>query len=230
MKLSQYISLSIILILGYGCTSNAPVTKKLTQQQRVEHMLELEFWRTYDPALGYVPRERLRVAVLQTRAMQQAMIERRAPDDLIPKFNERGPNDIGGRTRAIFVDMRDADGKKVWVGSVSGGLYVTEDITVGRPDWKNVDDYLENLSVSSIVQDFDDHNIMYMGTGEGYGGGIARGVGIFKSVDGGVTWELLSSTENSAFRFTRSMAIQPETGFVYAATGTGGVLQSKDGG
>jgi len=229
MTLSHKLSVVIIFVLGLGCTNRPPVLEKMTVEKRIEHALQEEFMRTYDPALGYVPKERMREALRQTRAMQKAIVERRSSGELAPKFNERGPNDIGGRTRAIHVDRRDAEGKKVWVGSVSGGLYVTEDITVGQPIWKSVDDYLDNLSVSSIVQDFDDPNIMYMGTGEGYGG-IARGLGIFKSLDGGVTWKLLESTESSAFRYTRSMAIQPETGFLYAATGSGGVLVSEDGG
>jgi hypothetical protein len=43
-------------------------------------------------------------------------------------FEERGPRNIGGRTRTIMFDPNDPSGKKVWAGSVSGGLWVTNNI------------------------------------------------------------------------------------------------------
>lgn len=43
-------------------------------------------------------------------------------------YTERGPRNVGGRTRTIMVDPNDPTGKKVWAGSVSGGLWVTENI------------------------------------------------------------------------------------------------------
>ncbi len=41
---------------------------------------------------------------------------------------ERGPNNIGGRTRAILIDPNDPSGRKVWAGSVSGGLWLANNI------------------------------------------------------------------------------------------------------
>lgn len=41
---------------------------------------------------------------------------------------ERGPNNIGGRTRTVMVDPNIASGKKVWAGAVGGGLWKTTDI------------------------------------------------------------------------------------------------------
>lgn len=43
-------------------------------------------------------------------------------------WQERGPNNVGGRTRAIMIDPNDPSGKTIWAGSVSGGLWKTEDI------------------------------------------------------------------------------------------------------
>ena len=52
-------------------------------------------------------------------------------DELL-QWEERGPNNVGGRTRAIMFDPNDnANGyKKVWAGGVSGGLWYNNDITV----------------------------------------------------------------------------------------------------
>ncbi len=39
------------------------------------------------------------------------------------KWEERGPRNIGGRTRTILVDPWNSSGKELWAGSVSGGLW-----------------------------------------------------------------------------------------------------------
>jgi photosystem II stability/assembly factor-like uncharacterized protein len=44
------------------------------------------------------------------------------------EYTERGPRNIGGRTRTFLVDPNDPSGKKIWAGSVSGGLWVTGNI------------------------------------------------------------------------------------------------------
>jgi len=41
---------------------------------------------------------------------------------------ERGPNNVGGRTRTIIVDPNDVTGKTIWAGSVAGGLWKTTNI------------------------------------------------------------------------------------------------------
>ncbi len=41
---------------------------------------------------------------------------------------ERGPNNVGGRTRTIMVDPNDVSGKTIWAGSVAGGLWKTTNI------------------------------------------------------------------------------------------------------
>lgn len=43
-------------------------------------------------------------------------------------WNERGPRNIGGRTRTILQDPNDPAGRRFWAGSVSGGLWFINDI------------------------------------------------------------------------------------------------------
>ncbi len=43
-------------------------------------------------------------------------------------WEERGPSNIGGRTRTLLFDPNDKTGKKIWAGNVSGGLWVVENI------------------------------------------------------------------------------------------------------
>jgi len=49
-------------------------------------------------------------------------------DDYTLVFKEEGPNNIGGRSRSIMLDPNDPTKKKIWAGSVSGGLWVAQNI------------------------------------------------------------------------------------------------------
>ena len=60
---------------------------------------------------------------------------------------EHGPDNVGGRCRAIVVDKDDIN--HVFAGSVSGGLFES----FNRANfWQPVDEFNENLSVSSQVE------------------------------------------------------------------------------
>ena len=43
-------------------------------------------------------------------------------------WEERGPKNVGGRTRALMVDPNDPTQRKFWTGGVSGGLWYTNNI------------------------------------------------------------------------------------------------------
>ena len=101
-----------------------------------------------------------------------------------------GPGNIGGRIRTIAVSP--SNGNVMWLGSVGGGIWKTIN---GGASWSPVDDFMGNLSISSIVIDPLNQNVMYAGTGEGFFNQDAlRGYGVFKSTDGGATWNFLTST------------------------------------
>jgi len=69
-----------------------------------------------DPALGYAPTERLR----SIREMISQQNSNKAIQGV--SWQERGPNNIGGRTRSLMYDPNDITKKKVWAGGVSGGF------------------------------------------------------------------------------------------------------------
>jgi len=147
-----------------------------------------EFQMTVDPSLGVVPRDRLVKALKIARERREDIALR---SGIVPLYwEERGPDNVGGRTRAILIDANDASGSTVWAGSVSGGLWRTTNIDAANPNWIPANDLFQNLSVSSIVQDPADPNNLFFGTGECWGNFDAvRGLGIWRSTDGGVSWE-----------------------------------------
>lgn len=144
-------------------------------------------------------------------------------------WDERGPTNIGGRTRAILFDPNDATNKAFFAGGVGGGLWYTNDVTVGSPTWTLVSPTFGNVAISCIVDDPSDPQILYYGTGEGYPNADAqRGAGIYKSTDGGASWAVLPSTLTSSFLFVIRMDVDDD-GNLYAGTKSG-LHKSTDGG
>lgn len=186
----------------------------------------LEFEKTRDPKTNSVPFEKL----LEARAYMESLASDAGPIPGIT-WNERGPNNVGGRTRAILVDLNDTTYKTVWAGGVAGGLWKSTDITQLDPNWVNADDFYDNLAISCIVQNTLNPQEIYFGTGEGWHNVDAvRGLGIWKSTNGGNSFTHLSSTNNSSFYRVQKMVIHPVTGDVYAATRDNGVMKSTNGG
>ncbi|MBG7613634.1 T9SS type A sorting domain-containing protein [Polaribacter sp. BAL334] len=115
-------------------------------------------------------------------------LQQRTPGDGIDNsWIERGPNNVGGRTRMVLFDPNDVTHKRVFAGGVSGGLWVNNDITDENSSWTRVG-IDENLSVTCMAVDPNNSQIMYLGTGEVHTPDQALGNGIWKSIDGGNTW------------------------------------------
>ncbi|MEL6589775.1 MAG: hypothetical protein AAFQ68_06835, partial [Bacteroidota bacterium] len=208
-----------------------PVPGKLPKQERIDRAMEMEFELTKDPATNTVPRERLLPAWEEAKRRMELNASSTRSQITEMQWEERGPINVGGRTRAVLIDANDPTGNTIWTGGVSGGLFKTTNIVSNDPQWQPINDLFQNLSVTAIVQDPTNPNNLYFGTGEGWFNTDAlRGLGIWKSSDGGNTWAQLPSTANNAFFFyTQDMAIDAN-GVVFAATREGGLQRSTDGG
>ena len=204
--------------------------RAIPKRDRPDLAAEQDFLLTMDPATGTVPRERLWEADRVARDLQRAAEARGGGPLVTEAWEERGPTNVGGRTRALMFDPNDPTGKKAWAGGVAGGLWYNDDVTSLSSSWNPVNDFWANLAVVSIAYDPTDTQVMYAGTGEGYFNlDAVRGAGIFKTTDGGATWDLLPATQTSSFYFTMKLAVHPTTGDVYAATGSG-IFRSQDDG
>ncbi len=142
---------------------------------------------------------------------------------------QRGPGNVGGRTRSIIVDPSDGTGKTWFAGAVSGGIWKTTD---GGNSWQIISPDLPNLAIASLCMAPSNTNVIYAGTGEGfYNIDAVRGNGIFKSTDKGITWTQITSTKDkSGFYYVNSLVVSHSNENILWVATNKGIVKSLDGG
>ncbi|MFO0803072.1 MAG: VCBS repeat-containing protein [Gemmataceae bacterium] len=117
---------------------------------------------------------------------------------------ENGPGGNTARMNAIAVDPSDPSGNTVYVGAASGGLWKTNNFltqNANGPTYVPLGDGapaygLNVVSIAVFPRNNDPlQSIIFALTGEGDTG--TPGVGVLRSMDGGRTWNVLDSTNNT---------------------------------
>jgi len=165
--------------------------------------LERQWELTMNPEMGRPTPEKLRV--IQKEMHRQFQTKGVPGTNSIP-WIERGPGNVGGRTKAVMFDPNDPTHKKVFAGGVSGGLWINDDITNVNSEW-HITGLPHNLAVSSITYDPNNPQNMFVGTGESYTGGAVNGNGIWRSTDGGNTWHHVFGGQNGTAEFVSNATL-----------------------
>ncbi|HKQ56415.1 MAG TPA: T9SS type A sorting domain-containing protein [Candidatus Eisenbacteria bacterium] len=211
---------------------------------------EMEFLMLRDPRTNEIPRRIRKLEMLFARNLptrrelnNQARAQGGPPLEIL-EWIERGPNNVGGRTRAFAIDV--ASSTTLLAGSVGGGIWKT--VNDGA-SWSLRTAPAQIHGTTCIAQDkrAGKTNVWYVGTGEIRGsttnqtrwGSLYLGDGIFKSTNNGDSWTLLPSTSTGTpqtadpFDFVINVATSPTAPIaeehVYAATFRG-VYRSINGG
>lgn len=106
---------------------------------------------------------------------------------LIKNLNIRnvGPANMSGRITAIEVERRDP--KTIYLGAASGGVWKSEN---GGTAWEPIFDDQPTQNIGALAIDQSNPSTIWVGTGEGNPrNSMNLGMGLFKSVDGGRSWE-----------------------------------------
>ncbi len=185
-----------------------------------------QFYRQRAYPLGTIPREAVQ------RARQQA---RRLHEQYASRLRERtwtpgGPENIGGRVTALAVDPTNP--QVIYLGAADGGIWKSTD---GGAHWQPVADDLPSLSIGALAVGPD--GTVYVGTGEANSSGDSYdGTGLYRSQDGGQTWQYLGLGRT---RHIGRIVIHPQNpqvlyvaamGALYSPDSSRGVYRSTDGG
>ena len=144
-----------------------------------------------------------------------------------------GPAAMGGRI-ADIVAAQEGPRLTIYVGSASGGVWKSSD---GGTTFKPVFDKQSALSIGSLAIDPSNPQTVWVGTGESWvRNSVSVGTGIYRSRDGGDTWENLGLTDSEHLS---RIVIHPKDGNTVYACALGhlwnsnqerGVFKTTDGG
>jgi photosystem II stability/assembly factor-like uncharacterized protein len=165
-----------------------------------------------------------------------------AEEDQGPGFNEAtfkglamrsvGPAFMSGRIADIAIDPTDPSTWYVAVGS--GGVWKTENAST---TWEPVFDNEGSYSIGCITLDPNDPNTVWVGTGENVSGRhVGYGDGIYRSRDGGQSWENMGLEDSEHIGMIRVDPRDSNTIFVaaqgplWSGGGDRGLYKSTDGG
>ena len=244
------IFLTVIIFLS-SCQNDPVLADKATKNHSntekgfsdYEGALLYEFNMTRDPNTGKIP-EGIRKAELdqakQIFDLQSSQTNRPA---LLNSYIFQGPNNLGGRTRALAYDVRfDGSSNRIIVaGGVSNGIFKTID---NGATWVRKSPIGDLFTVSALAQDprVGFRDTWYYAGGEWTGnstsgfGASYRGKGVFKSTDNGETWSHLPASNTGVLEafdhradYVSKIVIDPTTGNVYMAA-LDAIYRSTDGG
>ena len=203
-------------------TEKTPITQK---QQYAQERLEYELQFQRDPQTGEIPRDQKELELEMSIGQLRNQDATRSSENV---YVNRGPSNLGGRTRTLAIDVSDASGNTILAGGVSGGVFRS---TNGGQSWSKVSSNGEIHNVTAIAQDprEDFQNIWYYATGEFFGNsatvgsGQYLGQGVWRSEDGGSSWEQIPQTNSnfvnfdSFFDFNHALAVSPLNGDLFIA-------------
>ncbi len=162
-------------------------------------------------------------------------------ENVAPLLSGQYLNQVVGAIQAVAVSPTNAD--LMYVGTVNGGIWRTNNATAANPTWTPLTDNLPSLSIGAIALDPTDPSGQTIVAGVGrtsdyYREGSATLTGILRSTDGGVTWSQLagSGTVTLTNKNISGIAVRGNTILVSVDNATSGsyndvgIFRSTDGG
>jgi photosystem II stability/assembly factor-like uncharacterized protein len=150
------------------------------------------------------------------------------------QWQEAGPTNIGGRMTAVV--SHPLHPERIWAGAAGGGVWASGD---GGKTWTGLWHKQPSLNIGSLALDPHEPDTIYCGTGEANLSADSHpGVGMFRSLNGGQSWQLLAASESVGIpRRIGVIVVDPFDasrlfigGVGHAITEASGLFRSTDGG
>jgi len=187
------------------------------------------FWQHMVDEKGYIPSSKELWEAYENK-VNGAMVPNPISD-----WTSIGPNRPGtiagalsgtGRVNTVEVDPNDPN---IWyAGSPAGGVWKSTDAGL---NWVNLNEDFPQIGVSGIAIDPNNSDIVYIATGDD-DGSDSFSVGVFKSLDGGQTWNEtgLNLFNTNINTLMNEIVVDPTNSDIIWVGTTSGLQKSTDGG
>ena len=143
-----------------------------------------------------------------------------------------GPSGQGGRINAVDVLVHDPD--VIYVGAAAGGVWRSRN---GGTTWEPIFDDQAVQSIGAIAVNQTNPDVIWVGTGEGSPrNSVNHGNGVYKSIDGGLTWTHLGLDGSRAIHRILLHPNDPDVAYLavvgspFGDSEQRGVYRTRDGG
>jgi photosystem II stability/assembly factor-like uncharacterized protein len=173
-------------------------------------------------------------AVLTVLAAASAIGAQDLDPSLLSALEARGIGPAGMSGRIAAIAGLSSDPNVLWVGAATGGVWKS---TNGGTSWEPVFDHERVSGIGAIAINQSAPDIVWVGTGEGNPRNSAGvGAGLYKTMDGGVSWTLLGFEESERIHRIVLHPTDPQTAWVgvmgpaWSDGKERGVYKTTDGG
>ncbi len=177
-RTSSFLAINLLIMLCFSCKDSDKTNREKNEYEKSPH--DFMFMQR-----AYPSGEIETTAYAKAVAWKKEIVKYQKTNTAIWEFV--GPENVGGRITDIEIPIDKAT--TYFVGAASGGIFKTTD---AGNTWQPIFDDQEMLSIGDIEISKKNTDIIWAGTGEvnAGGGSLAYdGDGIYKSIDGGLTWE-----------------------------------------
>jgi hypothetical protein len=247
--LSRWWGFCTAVVLFSACNISQDKTNQQTpgektpgqRQTDLAGAMAYEFNMLKNPVTGRIPDGIRELELGQARQIAAAQTVSRP--DVSNAYSFQGPENLGGRTRALAYDIR-FDGvanRIILAGGVSGGIFKSTD---NGATWARKNPTGDLFNITALAQDTRSgfRDTWYYAGGEFTGnsasgsGASYRGKGVYKSTDNGETWSHLPASNTGVYEsfdhradYVYRLAVDPTTGYVYMCAADA-IYRSTDGG
>lgn len=100
-------------------------------------------------------------------------------------FQGAGPD--SGQVTDIAIDPTNITDQIIYIATNDGGIWKSSN---GGALWGAKTDFMPSNSMGAVALDPGNPSIVYAGTGNAFNNGFVKGIGVYRSTDGGDTWSI----------------------------------------
>ena len=190
-------------------------------------------WRNYTNEQGYIMssedfweawRQKKQVIANRSSARRVLPASNWQPVGPFTHTNTGSWSSGQGRVNIIHVDPSNSN--TIYLGAPAGGIWKSIDNGV---TWAPLTDELPQIGVSGIAVDYSNSNVIYIATGD-KDAGDSYSVGVYKSTDGGLTWNATGVMGSSNPSRAGDIIIHPTNNQILWCATNNGIYKTTNAG